>query len=124
MSRTAHSNKQLQQEPSFRRRKKGCSDLTMPGSVQIFKGCVNFKLSFTFSPERACAIGCELAARAGGYGGYWRRKWGNWVPTGYLPLRWTRVLSYFTENIGSGAWTRTRILGSKGPCATNCTTPE
>jgi hypothetical protein len=25
---------------------------------------------------------------------------------------------------GSGAWTRTRILGSKGPCATNCTTPE
>src|SRR6202040_353510 len=25
---------------------------------------------------------------------------------------------------GSGAWTRTKILGSKGPCATNCTTPE
>src|SRR5579872_1994629 len=25
---------------------------------------------------------------------------------------------------GSGAWTRTRILGSKGPCATNCTTPD
>ncbi len=25
---------------------------------------------------------------------------------------------------GSGAWTRTKILGSKGPCAANCTTPE
>lgn len=28
------------------------------------------------------------------------------------------------EKNGSGAWTRTKILGSKGPCATNCTTPE
>jgi hypothetical protein len=28
------------------------------------------------------------------------------------------------RKIGSGAWTRTRILGSKGPCATDCTTPE
>ena len=28
------------------------------------------------------------------------------------------------KKTGSGAWTRTRILGSKGPCATNCTTPE
>ena len=28
------------------------------------------------------------------------------------------------QDSGSGAWTRTKILGSKGPCATNCTTPE
>src|SRR6266568_2090505 len=37
-----------------------------------------------------------------------------------------RSFSWVRINVrsGSGAWTRTKILGSKGPCATNCTTPE
>ena len=35
----------------------------------------------------------------------------------------TERLTY-RKGSGSGAWTRTKILGSKGPCATNCTTPE
>jgi hypothetical protein len=28
------------------------------------------------------------------------------------------------KKFGSGAWTRTKILGFKGLCAANCTTPE
>ena len=30
----------------------------------------------------------------------------------------------YVEKFGSGAWTRTKILGFKGLCAANCTTPE
>ncbi len=45
-----------------------------------------------------------------------------------LGSRPTMTSDYITkiENdwSGSGAWTRTRIPGSKGPCATDCTTPE
>ena len=33
-------------------------------------------------------------------------------------------VDHTARRFGSGAWTRTKILGSKGPCATNCTTPE
>ena len=47
--------------------------------------------------------------------------------SGDLPVdalrTYARVAGKIARN-GSGAWTRTKILGSKGPCATNCTTPE
>ena len=40
------------------------------------------------------------------------------------PLDRCRPLGKKNSKTGSGAWTRTKILGSKGPCAANCTTPE